>query len=267
MPQLVVNMHITLLNLIYLYTEKLEIIKRHAAYFNRYLQAKKKRTKEKIRLMKKIFLLIVSFIFLNQITTIAQEIAVSSTFSHSSYDKFQNNIGYEIGYNQYINSNNRLGFTFSHSFYNTDYNYIFMSDADGIDYYREVKPENQKMTFSINYGFNILNKKRSNFYIGPKLGLSYFKVNEIGTERPTNENDDYEYKCNYWDNNKIGIGLLLEYDRKIISDNISVFFSTEPEITFYSRFGLMGSSAPVMIGLINLNIGLKINLNNHKEIE
>ena len=36
MPQLVVNMNITSLNLIYLYTEKLEILKRHAAYLNRW---------------------------------------------------------------------------------------------------------------------------------------------------------------------------------------------------------------------------------------
>ncbi len=214
--------------------------------------------------MKKVFLLITSLIFLNQMTIIAQEITVSSTFSHGSYDKFQNNFGYEIGYNQYINSSNRLGLTFSHSFNNTDYNYIFVSDADGIDYYREVKPENQRIKISINYGFNILNKKKSNFYIGPELGLSYYKINEIGTERPTNENDDYEYKRNYWDTNKIGIGLLLEYDRKILSDNISVFFSVDPEIIFYSRFRLMGSSAPTIIGFINFNLGLKIDLNNHK---
>ena len=122
--------------------------------------------------MKKIFLLLTSFIFLIQMTSIAQEIAASSTFSHGSYDKFQNNFGYEIGYNQYINSKNILGFTFSHSFNNTDYNYIFMCDGDGIDYYREVKPENQRITISINYGFNLLNKNKSNFYLGPALGLS-----------------------------------------------------------------------------------------------
>ncbi len=217
--------------------------------------------------MKKLFLLITTLILLNQMILIAQEITVSSTFSHSSYDKFQNNFGYEIGYNQFINSKNRLGFTFLQSFNNTDYNYIFMSDADGIVYYREVKPENQRTIISINYGFNILNKKKSNFYIGPELGLSYYKINEIGTERPTNENDDYEYKRNYWDTNRIGIGLLLEYDRKIISDNIFVFFSAEPEIIFYSRFGLMGSSDPTMIRFINFNLGLKIDLKNHKEIE
>ena len=214
--------------------------------------------------MKKIYLLITSFILLIQITSIAQEITVSSAFSHSSYNKFQNNIGYEIGYNQYLNSNKRLGFTFSHSFNNTDYNYVFMSDADGVDYYRDVSSKNQKLTFSINYAVNILSEKTSNFYIGPKLGLSYFKINEIGTEKPKNENNGYEYKSNYWDTNKIGIGLLLEYDQKIISDNISVFFSTAPEIIFYSRYGLKGSSTPAMIGLINFNLGMKINLNNKK---
>jgi hypothetical protein len=35
MPQLVVNMNFKLLNLIYLYIEKLEILMRHAAYLNR----------------------------------------------------------------------------------------------------------------------------------------------------------------------------------------------------------------------------------------
>jgi len=215
--------------------------------------------------MKKVFLLIASLIFLNQTTIIAQEITVSAIFSHGSYDKFQNNFGYEIAYNQYISSSNRLGFTFSQSFNNTDYNYTFISDADGIDYYREVSPENQRISISINYGFNILNKNKSNLYIGPELGLSYYKVKETGTERPTNENDDYEYKRNYWDTNKIGIGLLLEYDRKIISDNISVFFSALPEVIFYSGFGLMGSSDPTMIGFINFNLGLKLDLTNHKE--
>jgi hypothetical protein len=210
--------------------------------------------------MKKIILLLASFIFLNQTITIAQEIAVSSTFSNSSFNKFRNNIGYGIGYNQYINSNSRLGFAFSHSFNNTDYNYTFKSDADGIDYYREVKPENRKFTFSVSYGYNILKKNKSTLYIGPKLGLSYFKVDELGTQRRTNEVVENVYNRNYWDNNKIGIGLMIEYDRKIISDNISVFLSAEPEMIKYSRFGQDGSSDPTLIGLIHFNLGLKINL-------
>ena len=217
--------------------------------------------------MKKTFLLIVSLIFLNQMTIIAQEIVVSPTFSHGSYDKFQNNFGYEIGYNQYINSSSRLGFTFSHSFNNIDYNYNFISDADGIDYYREVNTNNQRLVFYVNYCFNVLNSQNSKFYIGPKLGLNYFKINESGTQKPSNENETYEYNSNYWDTNKIGIGLLLEYERNIFSDNISVFFSTEPEVIFYSRFGLMGSSAPTMIGFINFNLGFKFNMKKNRGIK
>lgn len=213
--------------------------------------------------MKKLFPLLTYFIFLNQIA-IAQEIAVSPSFSHCNYDKFRNSIGYELGYNQYFNAKNRLGFTFSHSFKNADYNYIINSDGDGIDYYREVKSDNRIIAFSISYGFNVLHKNKSNFYIGPKLGLSYFKVNEIVTQRPVMEIDDYVYYRNKWENNKIGIGFLLEYDRKIVSNNISVFFSTKPEIVFYTRFGLDGSSDPTMIGLINFNLGLKINLIKYK---
>lgn len=214
--------------------------------------------------MKKVFLIITTLILLNQLT--AQEITVSSIFSHSSY-KFQNNIGYEIGYNQFITSKSRLGFGFSHSFNNTDYNYTFSSDGDGINYYREVNANNQRLVFFVNYCFNVLNSQKSKFYIGPKWGLNYFKVNESGTQKPSNENETYEYNSNYWDANKIGIGLLLEYERNIFSDNISVFFSTEPEVIFYSRFGLMGSSAPTMIGFINFNLGIKIDLKNNNETE
>jgi hypothetical protein len=55
--------------------------------------------------------------------------------------------------------------------------------------------------------------------------------------------------------------LLFEYDRNIFSENISVFFSTETEIIFFSRYGLMGSSDPALTGWINLNLGLKYRLN------
>ena len=214
--------------------------------------------------MKKYLLLIASLILINQVTAVAQEITVSASYSHGSYDKFLNNPGYELGYNQYINSRNRIGVTFSQSFYYTGYNYDFMSDADGRDYYREVEAENQRLVFSVNYGFDILNNTRSGLYIGPKLGLNYFKVNETGTERLSNESDVHEYKADYRNNNRLGVGLLLEYDRKIFSDNIYLFFSTAPEVVFYSNFGLMGSSDPTMVGFINVNLGLKVNVTGQK---
>ncbi len=207
--------------------------------------------------MKKIPLLILFIVFLVQTITFAQEIAISTVFSHGNYDKFKNNIGYEIGYNQLFNSKSKIGVSFSHCFNNTDYNYIFMSDADGIDYYREVKPKNRKLNVSVSYGFNLLKKELSGFYIGPVLGLNYFKINEIGTESAVNENNEYEFKQNYWKTNKLSVGLMIEYSRRIISDNISLFFSTKPELIFYSKFGLDGSSTPPVVGFIQLNLGLK----------
>ena len=207
--------------------------------------------------MKKIPLLILSIVFLVQTITFAQEIAISTVFSHGNYDKFKNNIGYEIGYNQLFNSKSKIGVSFSHCFNNTDYNYIFMSDADGIDYYREVKPKNRKLNVSVSYGFNLLKKELSGFYIGPVLGLNYFKINEIGTERAVNENNEYEFKQNYWKTNKLNVGFMIEYSRRIISDNISLFFSTKPELIFYSKFGLDGSSTPPVVGFIHFNLGLK----------
>jgi len=216
--------------------------------------------------MKKIFFTITALLLLNQMTVIAQEISIAGTFSHSSYNKFENNIGYEISYNQLIKLKSKLGFTFSQCFYNSQYNYIFMSDGDGKDYFRDVKPTNQKMEFSIDYSFNVLNKQQAKFYIGPRLGLNYFHIRENIDERPVNETESHQYNSNYWENNKLGVGLLLEYERKV-SDNISVFLSTVPEVIFFSKFGLIGSSDDPLIGLISINLGIKFNMKKQKEIE
>lgn len=195
----------------------------------------------------------------------AQEIAVSSVFSINSYDKFNYSLGYEIGYNQYFKTNSRLGFTFSQSFRNAAYNYTFISDADGKDYYREVDANNQWLAISVNYCFDVLKRQRSKLFIGPELGLNYFKIKENGTQHTSIETEDSKYSSNYWDTNKIGLGLLLEYDQKIVSDKISLFFSTNPEVIFYSGTGLKGSSNPVVVGAINFNLGLSFNLDKKTE--
>ena len=46
--------------------------------------------------------------------------------------------------------------------------------------------------------------------------------NRIQVENKTIQGD-------YWDTNKIGLGLLLEYRQEIVSDEISLFVSTVPE--------------------------------------
>ena len=213
--------------------------------------------------MKKLFLIITSFLVLmNQLT--AQEITVSSVFSHSSYIKYENNIGYQIGYNQAINSKSRLGFSFSQSFNTRDYNYTFFSSANGRNYYREVKPSNQRLTFSVAYTYDILNSEKSKLFIGPVVGLNYFRIKEVIVESPVDVNEIYDYTSNYRENNKIGTGLLLKYEREVLSDKISVFVSTAPELIFFSKSGLEGSSNPVMIGMVNFNLGLNFNMKKNK---
>lgn len=210
--------------------------------------------------MKKTFLILAAFIMLSQMTAAAQEIAVSSVFSINSYDKFNYTIGYEIGYNQYFKPYSRLGIAFSQSFKNASYNYTFFSGSDGQDYYREVDANNQWLAISVNYCFDVLKKQKSKLFIGPELGLNYFRIKENGTELQLNTSEKQNYSRDYWDTNKIGLGLLLEYRQEIVSDKISLLFSTVPEVIFYSRNGLKGSSNPVVVGAINFNLGLSFNL-------
>ena len=200
------------------------------------------------------------FLTLIQISANAQQIYVTPTYSCSSYNKFQNNIGYEIGFLHPIKLKSRFGFSFSQSFKNTEYSYTSFSDGNGKTYHRNVKPKNQKLNLSLEYSFNILNKQKSSFFIGPRIGLNYFKINESIMERPINEDEDYIYTSNYGENNNIGFGLLFEYEHKVFSDKFSVFVSTEPEVIFYSKLESKGSSDPALIGLVNFNLGLRYNL-------
>ena len=193
-------------------------------------------------------------------TATAQQIYVSSTFAHSSFDKFKNNIGYEIGYLQPIQLKSRLGFSFSQSFNNTAYSYTYFSDGNGKTYHRNVQPKNQKLEFSLEYSFNILNNAKSSFFIGPRLGLNYFKMNESIIERLVNDDKEFIYNSKDRENHKVEIGLLLEYERKVFSNKFSVFVSTKPEVVFYGQFESKGGSNPFLIGLIDFNLGIKYNL-------
>lgn len=202
------------------------------------------------------FFTLVSF---NQ--TYSQEIKVLGSYSHTNYyDKYESTIGYGIGYNYLIKLKNKLGFVFYHSINADNYEYTFISDADGIDYYRDVKVLNQRFTLSFNYAMNIYKGEKSNFFIGPELALNFFMINEEGKEASSREPLNYkEYHSAYNDMGKLGIGFLLEYERKI-SDQFSLSFSTHPELVFYSRFGLMGSSGPVLIPWLNFNMSLQYTL-------
>lgn len=213
--------------------------------------------------MKKIFLIIISFLLINQVS--AQVIRISPIFSISSFQKFHTSIGYGIGYDLLLKSKNKLGFTFSQNFNTKDYSYVFSSDADGQDYNREVNPKNQKLSLSASYRFDVSKNPKYGFFVGPKIGLNYFKINEFIVER--HESETQSFTQNYWENNKIGLGLSLEYERNILSDKLSLSFSTVPELIFFTKFGLMGSSDPPLIGWLNFNLNVMFNLSKSKLTE
>lgn len=208
--------------------------------------------------MRKIILFIFTLSLYSN--SVAQDIKISSSYSISSYLKYKNNFGYGIGFIKSLKTNNRLGLAFSHSFNNSRYQHEFFSDAYGIEYYREVTPSNQLITFSIDYCINTLYNQKSRFLIGPRITLNYFFVNEIIDERLVNKTEEYRYNLVYWQNNKIGIGLIFEYQRRI-AENMFVCISVEPEAVFLTRFDLVGSSEPPVVGFINFNLGINYKLN------
>lgn len=202
---------------------------------------------------------------LNQIS--AQQIKVFPVFLVSSYQKFHSSIGYGIGYEIVSKSKNKFDFSFSQCFNSTDYSYIFSSDAVGKDYHRDVKPKNQKLSFSTCYSFNIDKNPKCDFFIGPKIGINYFKTNESIVEREVNKSETKSYTINYWENNKIGLGLSLAYERNVLSNKLSLSFSTEPELIFLTKFGLMGSSVPPIIGCLSFNLNVILNLTKRETTE
>jgi hypothetical protein len=210
------------------------------------------------KIMKKLLILIALFGLINQ--NYAQQLKIAPLFSVSSYQKFLSGLGYGIGYEVYLKSDNKLGFSFEHSINPTDYNYVFGSDADGMDYHRAVKPQNQKFSFSIYYGITVYKSDKSSFYFGPKFGINYFYLNERITERRADEIDTYTCTSKSWKNNKIGLGLVLEYERKVLNDRLSLSFTTEPEFIFLTKFGLVGSSAPPLVGFLTFKLNILFNL-------
>jgi len=208
--------------------------------------------------MKKLLIIIALFGMINQ--NYAQQLKIFPLFSVSSYQKFLSGVGYGIGYEVYLKSHNKTGLSFEHSINPTDYTYVFGSDADGKDYHRAVKPKNQKFSFSTYYSFNLYNSNKSNFFLGAKFGINYFKINEKITERQSDEIDTHTYTSRSWKNNKIGLGLTLEYERKVLDDKLSLSFTTEPAFIFLSKFGLIGSSVPPLVGFLTFKLNILFNL-------
>ena len=207
--------------------------------------------------MKRIIIIIAIVSSIAQLS--GQETQFYTTYSGSSYNKYQNNIGYGIGYNHFIKSKNKLGLIIQHSFCNSNYSDIYGSTIDGIStFIKKVDPKNQRLVIKTNFAFKTISNPKSSLYIGPEIGINYFSINEQ-VHRLENENiTAADYQSEYSENNRFGLGFLIEFELKeITSKNISIFSSIHPEITSFEKFGLVGGYDPYFIGWLNFNFGIK----------
>ncbi len=209
--------------------------------------------------MKTPLIIIAILIFITQLP--AQEIGFYTTYSGSSYNKYQSNIGLGIEYNHFIKSKSRIGVAVQYSYCTLNYSDIFGSSSDGIStYIKQVEPNNQRFALRLNYAFKVVNHPKSSLFIGPEIGLNYFFINEQ-VHRLEDENlTEADYQSKYSENNKFGFGFLIEFELKeVISKQISLYTSVHPEIISFERAGMCGSNNPTIIGWLNFNLGIKYN--------
>ncbi|MEA3494847.1 MAG: hypothetical protein U9R42_02310 [Bacteroidota bacterium] len=211
--------------------------------------------------MKQIILIIMIFSFIGSIY--GQEIELKGIYASSSSKKYNTNVGYSIGYNQFVKAKNRFGISVIQYFSKTPYDDIYGSGEDGVStYIEQVDPNNQRIALRLNYVFRLIDNSKSRLYFGPEIGLNYFFINEQ-YERISNEYiSGGNFSSDYTETNRIGIGFLLEFEiKEVINKKISTYLSVNPEITSFEKFGMNGGYDPYFIGWMNFNLGIRYLLN------
>lgn len=194
-------------------------------------------------------------------TVCSQQIDISGLYSSSTTKEFKNNWGYDIGYNHFYR-NNRFGISFRQYFYNTEYDDIYSSTEDGISkYIKEYDPQNKRISVNFIYSYGVIENEKSNLFIGVSAGLNYYKLNGSYTRIENGSISGGDFTYDYYKNNRIGFGFLIEYElTQIISDRISTAIKVNPELTSFDEFGTVGGYSPWMISWLNFSIGLKYRL-------
>ena len=193
-----------------------------------------------------------------------QDIEFTGIFASSSSKTFKNSFGYSLGYNKIIKTKNKLGISFSQYLYGATYDNIYHPEYDPSSLsITETDANNKRFALKLNYAFRLVNNPKSKLYLGPEIGLNYFKIKE-STERIANgQIESGTFNDDYWVNNKLGIGFILEFQLdEVISKRVSTVFSLNPEITGFEEFGAMGSADPWFIGWLNFKLGVRYKLKN-----
>jgi len=193
-----------------------------------------------------------------------QDIELGGIFASSSSRKFKSSFGYSLGYNKIVKTKNKLGVSLSYYSYGTTYDKIYHPSYDPSSLsITETDPDNKRLAFKLNYTFGLVNNPKSKMYLGPEIGLNYFRIKEQ-TERIANgQIESGNFNDNYWVNNRLGIGFVLEFQlEEVISKRISTVLSVNPEITGFEEFGAMGSTDPWFYGWMNFKLGIRYKLKN-----
>ncbi len=210
--------------------------------------------------MKKIIFLFSFLLFISSLY--GQDIEISGIFASSSSKMFKNSFGYTLGYSQIVKTKNKLGISFSQYSYGNTYDDIHNPDYDPSSLsITETDPNNKRYALKINYAFGLVNNPKSKLYLGPEIGLNYFRIKEQ-TERIANGDiEALKYSSNYTINNRLGIGFLLEFQlNEVISKRISTVLSVNPEITSFEKIGTTGSADHIFIGWLNFKLGVRYKL-------
>lgn len=212
--------------------------------------------------MKKVLFLF-SFVFI--ISSLkGQDIEISGIFASSSSKIYKNSFGYTLGYNRIVRTKNKLGISFTQYSYSTTYDDIRTPEYDPSSLsITETDANNKRFALKLNYAIGLVNNPKSKLYLGPEIGLNYFRIKE-NTERIANNRiESANYNEDYMVNNRLGIGFVLEFQLdEVISKGISTFLSVNPEITGFEEFGAMGSADPWFIGWLNFKLGVRYKLQN-----
>ncbi len=193
-------------------------------------------------------------------TSHAQELCLAADFSQTSYLHFKRSLGYQIGFGFDDRWGNKTELTFAHRFNHRNFDYVFHSGADGRSYNRQVDPHNQHFTFGVSYLFALYSGKNAGLFLGPSVGLHSFHFDESIVERPQHADTVYTFKHVYSEYFNPSVGLQLMYQHMLPGNRITLFVSAAGDVIFYTRFGLVGSPDPSLIGLTRFNLGLRIPL-------
>lgn len=210
----------------------------------------------------KSFMLIVLLGIAN--TSKSQQIIVSGLYSSSTSIQFKTNAGYEIGYNQNY-KRHHLGLFLSNQFNDSQFDYSSTSTCDGItQYIREYHPNNRRTSIHLLYGFNLMDREKSNLSIGFHFGLNYYHLQGYYEELKIDHNNDLSediISYNYNIDNKLAYGVNIEYEiKEVISKRISTFIRATSDLSWYKKSGCLISRTPYDIAWMNINIGLKYHL-------